>query len=310
MENIERALLSQEAQAFQYTLTFDGVELHWEARVVPTGEDEVLVIVRDVTQRRRAELERDEHHAQRLEAERRLSQQQAQLAHVTRLTSLGEMVAVMAHEMTQPLAAISNYAAAATTQLSSLPETHRDVAAWIGKVSQQAARAGKIIQRLRGFVRRGERTLEPVSLDETIADAIALVDAHLRRLNVTTNFAAHGKPFDVIADRVQIQQVIVNLISNASEAMAAAADSSRVVEIRLTYDAAEAIMTVSDDGPGIAPQHAQRVFEPFYTTKPDGIGIGLSICRGIVESHGGQIWLTAGPTSFHVQLPRNPPPAN
>ena len=248
-------------------------------------------------------------HLRRLEAERRLEQQQAQLAHVTRLTTLGEMVAVVAHELTQPLSAISNYAAAAKAQLSNgnssaSGDSPAESADWIDKIAEQSKRGGKIIRQLRGYVQRSEPKMLPVDLAEVVQDALGMMDAHLRQHHAQLTFSVFGESYPVIADAVQVQQVIVNLVSNACESISDVSDNRKQIDVRLTYDSTNAIISVTDDGGGMRDGVIQRIFEPFYTTKPEGLGMGLAVCKSIVEFHGGQIWMSTHPTTFQLQFPR------
>ena len=179
-----------------------------------------------------------------------------------------------------------------------------EASASIEKISEQAKRGGKIIQQLRGYVQRNEPMLMPVMLADVIRDALGMIDVHLRQHNARLTFSVFGDPFYIIADAVQVQQVIVNLVSNACESNGKSAGRRKQIDVLLTYGSSDAIMSVTDDGGGIPAGAAQRIFEPFFTTKPNGIGMGLAVCKSIVEFHGGQIWLTTDPTTFHIKLPK------
>ena len=254
-------------------------------------------------------LSADLHQRRRRQAEQRLSQQQAQLAHVSRLTTLGEMLAGIAHEITQPLGAINNYAGAVATQLESgQPNQAFDLGDWSRKISEQATRAGKIIERLRSFARRSEPQLSEVALEEVIEEAIELVQPYARRQRTNVIWTMPESPCLFTLDRLQIQQVVVNLINNACEAMATEAGSRREVEIQLTFEATGAMISVADDGPGLLEEDQYEVFEAFFTTKSQGLGMGLAICRSVVESHNGRIWFTPNQqrgTTFWVKLPKS-----
>lgn len=300
LECIAAALDTSQTQHFQYTIPVGGQRRHREARVVPAAEDEVLIIIRDTTQRRQAEEQRDL-------AEQRLVQQQEQLAHVSRLSAVGEMVAGIAHEITQPLGAISNYASAAATTLERQAALDSEVIRWNQQIAEQASRAGQIIDRLRRFAQRGEPRREPHSLCEVIREGIALVQANARRRRANISFAAPAKPITINADRVQVQQVLVNLLNNALEAMAHQPQSRRTAEVSVDVDERGCRVAVSDDGCGLPREAQDKIFEAFYTTKPDGMGMGLAICRTIIEGHGGQLQVKANPTGgaiVYFTLPR------
>jgi two-component system sensor kinase FixL len=239
-------------------------------------------------------------------AEERLREVQAELVHVARLSAMGEMASALAHELNQPLTAIINYAQAARRTLGSAGEVQQSaLTSLLDKTSQQASRAGQIIHRLRQFIAKGEteRALEDINAVVEEASALALIGTAGRRVNVRRTFTADLPP--VLIDKVQIHQVITNLLRNSIDALAEVERR----EIRLTTGRAGADaleVTVADNGPGLDPEVARRLFQPFVTTKPGGLGIGLSICRSIVDAHGGRLWASAGPhggTTFHVQLP-------
>lgn len=242
---------------------------------------------------------------ERQQTEQRLQELQSELVHISRLTAMGEMASTLAHELNQPLAAISNYLKGsqrilegeATEQLPLL----RDA---LGKASDQAMRAGQIIRRLRDFVARGEseRRVESITKLVEEASALALVGVKDRGIRVQFKFDPHIDL--VLADRVQIQQVLLNLIRNAMDAM----EESRVRDLAVSVapeGQGQVRVSVADTGPGIAPEVAEHLFQPFITTKAQGMGVGLSISRTIIEAHGGRIWAERnanGGTTFHFTL--------
>lgn len=246
--------------------------------------------VRDLTERERSE--------------RRIDQLQAELMHVARLSELGQMGAALAHELNQPLAAIVNYLLAARRLLRSVPEVPARIGEAMEKAAAQADRAGQVIRRLREFVARGETDRREENVNALIEEAAALALVGAKSAGVTTRLMLRPDLPAVIVDKVQIQQVLLNLIRNALEAM----DASE--ERTLTVEAAAAdgmvTVTVADTGPGLAAEVAQNLFQPFTTTKARGMGLGLSICRSIIEAHGGRIWASprsSGGTNFAFTVP-------
>lgn len=248
--------------------------------------------IRDLTERR--------------DQERRLQELQSELVHVSRLTAMGEMASSLAHELNQPLSAIASYMKGSVTLLEA-PEPDLDkLRGALDRAGDQALRAGDIIKRLREFVAKGEteHTLEdPAKLMEE-ASALALVGVKDQDVRVDLRLARDtGR---VVVDKIQIQQVALNLIRNAIDAMADA--PRRQLEVRVHVDDPRTIrISVADTGPGLDPGVRERLFQPFVTTKAAGMGVGLSICRTIVESHGGRIWAEdnrGGGAVFSFTLPR------
>jgi two-component system sensor kinase FixL len=244
----------------------------------------------------------------RQQTEARLQELQNELVHVSRLTALGEMASALAHELNQPLSAIANYLKGSRTLLAREEVPHRQVADAVERAATEALRAGQIIRRLRDFVARGEaeRTVESLPKLVEEATALALVGAKEHGIRVWYEFSAEVD--QVLADKVQVQQVVLNLVRNAVDAMVEANSPRR--ELTIAIEPAEETMTrvrVADTGPGIAPAVADQLFQPFITTKRTGMGVGLSISRTIIEAHGGRIWATArkgGGTEFGFTLQR------
>jgi len=232
--------------------------------------------------------------SERQESETRLQELQSELVHISRLTAMGEMASALAHELNQPLAAISNYLRGSARLLASPKPRLERVTDAVEKAAEQAMRAGDIIRRLREFVARGETERRVESLPKVIEEAAALglVGAKERSIRVQFHFSPAVDL--VLADRVQVQQVVLNLMRNAIEAMA---DSKRrELSVSLEPDAdGMVVVAVADTGTGIEPEIANRLFQPFVTSKPGGMGVGLSISRSIVEAHGGRMWVEETP---------------
>lgn len=242
----------------------------------------------------------------REETAERMRLLQSELTHVSRLSAMGTMASTLAHELNQPIAAIANYVEASRDLLDTPdPETLAMLRDALGEAASEAFRAGSIVRRLRAFVARGEldKRIEP--LDQLVDEAAILGLAGAAERNVRTTIAIAPDAGPVLVDRVQIQQVLVNLMRNAIEAMASVGGGT--LQIVATQDRGNALVVVADDGPGLAPELADRLFEAFASTKSEGMGLGLSICRTIIEAHGGRIW--AGPregggSEFHFTLPK------
>jgi two-component system sensor kinase FixL len=241
---------------------------------------------------------------ERQTTERRLQDMQSELVHVSRLTALGEMASALAHELNQPLSAIANYVKGSERLLAAEPPDKEKIAGALANAAAQALRAGQIIRRLRDFVAKGEAERRIESLPKLLeeAGALAMIGAKERGVHLRFDIARDIEL--VLADKVQVQQVVLNLMRNAIDAMEDATRRELVVAARPLDDDMVDI-SVSDTGPGIAPEIAEHLFQPFMTTKASGMGVGLSISRTIVESHGGRIWAEprqGGGTVFHFTL--------
>jgi two-component system sensor kinase FixL len=225
----------------------------------------------------------------RQQTERRLQELQDGLLHVSRLRSMGQMAAALAHELNQPLTATGNYVRAAQRLLEHAEPNVARVREALNRAAQQTMRSGEIIRRLRAFVARGEVAKRPESVTKLIEEASALALVGAKELGIKVLIRIDPDLPTAEVDRVQIQQVLLNLIRNAIEAM----DGCEVRELSIastTQDGA-VLVSVADTGDGIAPEIATKLFQPFVTTKSEGMGIGLSVCRTIVEAHGGRLWV-------------------
>ena len=230
--------------------------------------------------------------SERQETERRLQDLQSELVHVSRLTALGEMASALAHELNQPLSAIANYMKGSVRLLDRDAPDIPKIKAALASAGDQALRAGQIIRRLRDFVARGETERRIESLTQIVEEAAALAMVGAKEHGVRLRFAIDPEVGQVLADKVQIQQVLLNLIRNAVDAMIGEPVRNLVVgAVTRPDDMVE--VSVSDTGPGISPKIADQLFQPFITTKQQGMGVGLSISRTIIEAHGGRIWVEA-----------------
>jgi PAS domain S-box-containing protein len=248
-------------------------------------EDEGVAFVLDLTERKRAE-------AEARDSERRYREGQMELAHANRVTTMGQLTASIAHEVNQPIAAAVIDAQAALRWLGA----HRldEVRQSLGYIIESGGRASEVIGRIRRLVTKTPSRKDSIDINSTILDIIALTRSEVLRhgASLQTELAT-GLPL-IEGDRVQLQQVVLNLILNAVEAMRGLDEGARELRISTRTDASNGVLVaVRDTGPGLDLTSADRLFEAFYTTKPDGMGMGLSICRSIIETHGGQLWATA-----------------
>jgi len=223
------------------------------------------------------------------ETRRKLHTLQAELMHVARVSQMGSLATAIAHELNQPLAAINNYVEGAAAMLAEDSSSTAAAQEALALCADEIERAGQIVRRLREFVTSGETAKTLNSLRQVIEESIALALAGNALSSVSVAMQADVVADEVIADRIQIQQVLVNLIRNAIEAMATS--KGRVINISTApADGNMVEIVVADSGAGLDPRIAERLFQPFETTKTHGMGLGLSICHSIIESHGGRIW--------------------
>ena len=243
---------------------------------------------------------------ERQKTEARLQELQSELVHISRLTAMGEMASTLAHELNQPLSAISNYLKGSRNLLEGRSdENATTIRSALDKAADQAVRAGQIIRRLRDFVSRGETERRAESIGKLVEEASALALVGVKDRGIRVQFQFDPSVDLVLADRVQIQQVLLNLIRNAMDAMETSEVRDLTIAIAPT-DKNFVRISVTDSGSGVAPEVAKQLFQPFVTTKRHGMGVGLSISRTIVEAHGGQIWVEQNPlggTIFRFTLP-------
>jgi PAS domain S-box-containing protein len=247
--------------------------------------------------------------AERERAVARQQELQLELFHAARLSAVGQMAGALAHELNQPLTAVTNSVNAARRRLAMKGKNTSDaIAAVMGEAAEHALRAGQIVRRMRTFVTYGDVEMRIEDVTKLVEEASALAMTGVGSQGVAPRFAFDRNATHVFADRTQIQQVLVNLIRNAVEAMADSARRELVVLTRL-HDAKTVEISVSDSGPGVAREILQHLFEPFHSTKRDGMGLGLSICRSIVEAHGGRLRCSENPgggTIFRFTLSAAP----
>jgi PAS domain S-box-containing protein len=257
-----------------------------------------LALARDITDRRLAEQERE-----------RLRQLEAELAHINRVSMMGELAASIAHEVNQPLSGIVSNGSACLRFLAGDPPNMEEVHEAVRDIVRDGKRAGEIISRIRALTRRTAPPREELDVNETIREVLAIAGDEAKRTNVVIRTQFADKLLPVSGDRIQLQQVVLNLVMNGMEAMSSVGERARQLVIStLTVDPDQVQVTIEDSGVGVDPSTMARIFEPFFTTKSGGMGMGLSISRSILQNHGGRLWATLnnGPgTSFHFTLPKH-----
>jgi C4-dicarboxylate-specific signal transduction histidine kinase len=233
-----------------------------------------------------------------MRASEALRETQTELAHVNRVTTMGQLAASISHEVMQPITAAVTNARAALRWLGAQPPDLEEVRQALGRIVNEGNRASDIIGRIHALIKKAPPRKDGLEINEAILEVTALTYGEVVKNGVSVQTQlAEGLPL-IQGDRVQLQQVIVNLILNAVEAMSSVSEGSRELLIGTGQDASGGVLvTVQDSGPGLNLESVDRLFDAFYTTKPGGMGMGLSICRSIVEAHGGRIWAssTAGP---------------
>jgi C4-dicarboxylate-specific signal transduction histidine kinase len=271
----ERALATNEPELLEYSLEEHHERRFYEARIVRADSDRLLCIVRDITDRKRAELD--------------AAAQRHELAHLNRVMILAEQSGALAHELSQPLAAILTNAQAARRLLDQSPLDLEELRAALDDVIKNDKRAGTVIHRLRELLKKSNAVLQPVDLNEVTREVLDLThsDLLLRRMPIKTSLSPVLPP--VLGDRVQLQQVILNLVLNACDAMSAIEPAEREITLTTVVDDGFVEIAVADRGVGIPDDLLDSVFEPFVTHRAQGLGLGLTISRSIVLAHRGRI---------------------
>lgn len=256
-------------------------------------------LLHDLTSRRHQE-------QQRRKAEEAVREARERLTHVARLSTLGELTTGLAHELNQPLTAIATYARAAERMAGQGPAQHDEVVNALRQIAAQALRAGEIIKRLRALVRNRQTQVELLDLNGVVRDLVVLAESDARVNNVHLELELSPDLPPVLGDAIQLQQVMLNLLRNAIDAVCAESSTARTILLRTSVVSEGVELCVFDSGPGIDPGIRERLFEAFATTKPEGTGLGLAISRSIVESHRGHLkWRANRPrgSCFYFTLP-------
>ena len=288
---LAKVMKTEQPVSLDYTLPIAGSDRYFEARLVRCDNDTIVCIVRDVTDRHRAAEEL--HHAQ------------AELAQATRVRSVGELATGVAHEVSQPLAAMITNARAAIRRLDDRCEVE-EMRAVLDDIVADGQRASGVITRIRGLVKHTPMRLVRLDINDVIEDVVGLSRPMLRQHQIRLDVDPRRDLPPVTGDRIQLQQVLLNLVINATDAMRTLTDRARVLEIQTAQGDGYVSIRVRDSGPGLAEASVRRIFTPFFSTKPEGMGVGLTISRSIVEAHGGRLDLARNASdgaTFEVELP-------
>jgi PAS domain S-box-containing protein len=289
VDHLETTRVTKDDRRIDVSLTISPIR---NERGVVTGAS---TIARDITARKRAEVEGQ--------------QQRAELAHLSRVTLLGELSGSLAHELNQPLTAILSNAQAAKRFLAQDNVDLDEVRDILTDIVDQDKRAGEVIHRLRLLLKKGEVQQQPLDVNNAVQEVLKLIRGDLINQGVTMRTKLAPALPTVKGDRVQLQQVLLNLVMNACDGMNGNASADRQMVVCTELSNGEGVrFSVSDRGAGIAPEKLEQVFEPFFTTKTHGLGLGLSVCRSIITAHGGKLWAANNPergVTFHFTLPVN-----
>ena len=287
IRNVHRQFQGHSNFQEEYRIVLPDGRIRWikaqaKAYYSPSGELERLMGVSfDISQRKQVEGD--------------IAQMRLELAHLSRITMMNEISSSLAHEINQPLGAILNNAATAKLIISRLQDRPEEIKEILEDIIDDTRRAGDVIRKIRGLVKKSDVRFEQLDINSLIRDCVELTHTRISMSKITLSLDLQQGIENVMGDRVYLQQVIINLISNALEAMAGR--SPRELTIRTNMTAPDTVtVSVSDSGTGIDDDHKYRLFEPFFTTKDDGLGMGLRICHSIIEEHGGHIWAENNPT--------------
>src|SRR5271166_3092159 len=272
-------------------------------RVEDSKRRRVGILFKDITDRKRAE-------AEARESERLYRETQMQLAHANRVATMGQLTASIAHEVNQPIAATVTNAQTGLRWLGAEPPNLDEARQALDRIVRDGARAGAVVGRIRNLIKKAPPSDECVEINAAILEVIELTRSETIKNGVSVQTdLAEGLPL-ISGDRVELQQVILNLTLNALEAMCEMSEGSRELLIKTgKTESGDVLVAVGDSGPGLAPAALEQLFKAFYTTKPNGLGLGLSICRSIIEAHGGRLWASANAARgvvFQFTLPVDP----
>jgi C4-dicarboxylate-specific signal transduction histidine kinase len=251
-----------------------------------------ISVVRDITERKRAD--------------RTIQEARSELARVTRFAALAELTASIAHEINQPLAAVVTNGSASLRWLAAHPPNLEEAREAIAGTVREANRASDVIERIRALMGKAPPLMERIDVNAAIREVLTLSDSELTKGGIRVRTELRDVP-QVLGDRVQLRQVMLNLILNGIDAMSQISDRPRELLIKSSSHPDGVIVQVHDSGKGVDPEQAERIFESFFTTKPQGIGVGLSLSRSIVEAHGGRLWTVAQPGDgavFEFTIPK------
>jgi signal transduction histidine kinase len=311
-ENFPRASIAEREglhAAFGFPILLGGEVLgviEFFSREIRQPDQELLNMLATIGSQIGQFIERRRAEAEARASERRYREVQLELAHANRVATMGQLTSSIAHEVNQPITAAVTYASAARRWLSAKPPNFHEVDDALSLIVKEGNRAGEVVGRIRTLIKKAPARKNAVEINDAILEVIALTrtEAANNSVSVRTQLA-EGLP-RVQGDRVQLQQVLLNLIINGIEAMRDAGKEERELLISTRNEPGGVSVEVRDSGPGLAPAALERVFESFYTTKPSGLGLGLSICRSIIEAHNGRLWASANlprGASFQFALP-------
>ena len=290
---INRFAVGQRASRFENWLRHRNGTYSWFSWVAVRDQDRIYAAARDITEIKRAE------------DDLRISLQE--IGRADRQTTMSEMTASIAHEINQPLSAIITNGQAGLRWLAQTTPNFDEVRKALKRIVDDGQRAGEVISGIRAMFGQTRREKEPVRINDLICDVLALVHANLESQRVVLQMELSSGIPEIAADRVQLKQVLLNLCNNAVEAMGSVSERARVLSVKSqALEPDDILILVGDSGEGIDPKNLGRIFDAFFTTKASGMGMGLAICRSIIEAHGGRLWASPGTvhgTVFYVTLP-------
>ena len=308
--NLLRSIYPSSMESLKEEIVRSG---RWEGELTQTRRDGETIVVssrwalqRDENGQPAAVLQINTDITERKRAAENLVSMQNQLAHMARVTTMGELAASIAHEINQPLAAVVTNGNACLRWMT-LAEPNLDEArAAVTAIVQQGKRASDIIARIRAFMTKSPPQMSQLEINGLVREVLNLIDHEVQRNKVVLRAELAGDVAVVVGDRVQLQQVVLNLVMNAVEATCAASESPKEVLVTSRNDTGQVIVAIQDSGVGIDPQNLDQLFNPFFTTKPHGMGMGLAISRSTIQSHGGRLWAASNPgrgATFQFTLP-------